>query len=731
MRRGPGGYLKRWMTDAPPFDTEWERHAACCASSARRAHSDRDLLGRRSGSFVGWYVNLQAPTRRARPLRRHDRPGARVWSSPTARGAGRTRTSSRRRSRSASSTQAEAAADPRRGRARDRGARRGRRAGRTGARRPTGAHLGCRGTGMWSEGEIVVRREVLNDGRCWLEVAGAGRRETSCWRRHPRGAPFTFPPGRGRSRPVAIPGTGKDALGGQRRADAAASRRGVRDLGVLVGPEREFRGWYVNLQEPFRRTADGFDTQDLELDIWVAGRRAVGSGRTTRCSTCASREGRFTPSRQRPRAPRAGASADSLDAGERWWATRGATRVGPPGRASHVRCQTRHRSCDALCNGSETARGAPCNPRCREDTSGVRHQRTPPRLPTLLAFVTLGLFWGAWASVLPSVQQATGASKGALGFALLFVTLGVDPGDALRRRADGRPLRRAGGRASVRGLRGGDDAAGPRRRRCRRSIARAVAAGAASGALDVGINANAARIETDTGSAPDAARARPLLGGDPRRRGAAGPRAQPRRPPRADPARGRRSRSPLTASCSATDRAPAQPNGAAARIADRARAAPARARRRGRLHRRGRDRELERALPRAAAATRSPAVSGSAPASSAARWRSAASSARRRDSATGRCSSAARRSAPSAACRRDRAEPGGRARRVRTRRRRGLAERADRLRRRRPARRERGRDGDDARLRRAADRAAARRRRRASVARCASRSSCSPWSRPP
>jgi hypothetical protein len=35
------------------------------------------------------------------------------------------------------------------------------------------------------------------------------------------------------------------------------------------GPEREFRGWYVNLQEPFRGTELGFDTQDLELDIIV------------------------------------------------------------------------------------------------------------------------------------------------------------------------------------------------------------------------------------------------------------------------------------------------------------------------------------------------------------------------------------------------------------------------------------------------------------------------------
>ena len=35
------------------------------------------------------------------------------------------------------------------------------------------------------------------------------------------------------------------------------------------GDERAFRGWYVNFQEPFRRTPQGYDTQDLELDIWA------------------------------------------------------------------------------------------------------------------------------------------------------------------------------------------------------------------------------------------------------------------------------------------------------------------------------------------------------------------------------------------------------------------------------------------------------------------------------
>jgi hypothetical protein len=34
------------------------------------------------------------------------------------------------------------------------------------------------------------------------------------------------------------------------------------------GPEREFWGWYVNLEQPYRRSAIGFDTLDHELDLW-------------------------------------------------------------------------------------------------------------------------------------------------------------------------------------------------------------------------------------------------------------------------------------------------------------------------------------------------------------------------------------------------------------------------------------------------------------------------------
>lgn len=36
-----------------------------------------------------------------------------------------------------------------------------------------------------------------------------------------------------------------------------------------TGPDRAFTCWYINLQTAFRRTAIGYDTQDLELDIVV------------------------------------------------------------------------------------------------------------------------------------------------------------------------------------------------------------------------------------------------------------------------------------------------------------------------------------------------------------------------------------------------------------------------------------------------------------------------------
>jgi MFS family permease len=119
-------------------------------------------------------------------------------------------------------------------------------------------------------------------------------------------------------------------------------------------------------------------------------------------------------------------------------------------------------------------------------------------LPTLGGFAVLGLFWGAWASVLPSVQRATGASKGQLGIALLFVTVGSLPAMLL---VAGPAVDRFGTRATA--IFGAAFAAAttlPGLAGSVPALALALfAAGASSGALDVGINASAARLEADYG----------------------------------------------------------------------------------------------------------------------------------------------------------------------------------------------------------------------------------------
>ena len=117
------------------------------------------------------------------------------------------------------------------------------------------------------------------------------------------------------------------------------------------------------------------------------------------------------------------------------------------------------------------------------------------RFPTLLAFVTLGLFWGAWASVLPDVQRATGVSKGALGVALLCVALGSIPSMLF---IAGPAVDRYGSRAVA--VSGAAATTLPGLAGSLPLLALALlVAGGASGALDVGINANAGRLEAESG----------------------------------------------------------------------------------------------------------------------------------------------------------------------------------------------------------------------------------------
>ena len=88
----------------------------------------------------------------------------------------------------------------------------------------------------------------------------------------PEGAPFSFPRSAdGRPHPWL----GKERWQGhgvltlQRPAESYAVWH------FWDGPERRFAGWYLNLQRPFRRTPIGYDTQDLELDVWIPVSRPV------------------------------------------------------------------------------------------------------------------------------------------------------------------------------------------------------------------------------------------------------------------------------------------------------------------------------------------------------------------------------------------------------------------------------------------------------------------------
>lgn len=84
------------------------------------------------------------------------------------------------------------------------------------------------------------------------------------------------------------------------------------------GPERAFTGWYLNLQEPARRTAIGYDTQDLELDVWVPAGGAW-SFKDDDLLEMRIREGRFTREEVASIRALGDEIGAMLDRGERWW----------------------------------------------------------------------------------------------------------------------------------------------------------------------------------------------------------------------------------------------------------------------------------------------------------------------------------------------------------------------------------------------------------------------------
>ena len=122
----------------------------------------------------------------------------------------------------------------------------------------------------WQPGELIVRREI-NWGEpviAWPVYVVSDSCDLLALFT-PSGAPFSYS-----DRPYPHPSGrhpwwpkeswhGHGVLMLQRPGDAYAVWHFWR------GPERDFSCWYLNLQDPFRRTDIGIDTEDHELDVVI------------------------------------------------------------------------------------------------------------------------------------------------------------------------------------------------------------------------------------------------------------------------------------------------------------------------------------------------------------------------------------------------------------------------------------------------------------------------------
>ena len=169
----------------------------------------------------------------------------------------------------------------------------------------------------WSEGEIIVRREVWR-GSPWMAVSVivvADEPELLATYL-PEGAPFVFPSDDHGLGPHPWQGRPEWQGHGVLMLQRPGERYAVWHF--WDGDEREFAGWYVNLQEPFRRTPIGYDTHDLELDVWMP---AAGgwSFKDDELLDVRVQEGRFTADEAVEIRTLGAEIGAMLDRGEQWW----------------------------------------------------------------------------------------------------------------------------------------------------------------------------------------------------------------------------------------------------------------------------------------------------------------------------------------------------------------------------------------------------------------------------
>ena len=167
----------------------------------------------------------------------------------------------------------------------------------------------------WTPGEAVVLREGP-----WLGATGIVVRDEpdALVTYTPEGAPFGFPPGPWPTPDGRHPWYGRSGWKGHGMLAVQRPGQAHAVCHFWWGEERRFAGWYLNLQKPFVRTSIGFDTQDLELDIWV---RLDGSWSFKDRELMPQRvvEGRWTEEEVAEICAEGDRLGARLDRGERWW----------------------------------------------------------------------------------------------------------------------------------------------------------------------------------------------------------------------------------------------------------------------------------------------------------------------------------------------------------------------------------------------------------------------------
>ncbi|MGH7763113.1 MAG: DUF402 domain-containing protein [Candidatus Dormibacteraceae bacterium] len=171
----------------------------------------------------------------------------------------------------------------------------------------------------WRSGDVIVRREIVN-GRPWLGHPQIVVRDSDQLLAvyTPEGARFAFPPGRWPTPTGLHPWHGKGGWEGNGVLHLMRPG-GLHAVWVFWdGADRLFDGWYINIQDPFRRTSIGYDTRDLELDI-IVERDLTWSYKDRELIHEHVGSGRFTPELGAAVLAEGERVGDDLDAGRLWW----------------------------------------------------------------------------------------------------------------------------------------------------------------------------------------------------------------------------------------------------------------------------------------------------------------------------------------------------------------------------------------------------------------------------